>query len=122
LPHDLPLDCGHAHPKTPGGFSQGLTVGHHPHNALPQVGRIGTHAGLLRIIRALLTFLQVALGGAWTILFAFLLVSFLGAFSVIRSTNTLEYGPGVGLLGYLCAFVGALLLRAAPRPHTRVRM
>jgi hypothetical protein len=62
------------------------------------------------------------LGGAWTILFAFLLVSFLGAFSVIRSTNTLEYGPGVGLLGYLCAFVGALLLRATPMPHTRVRM
>jgi hypothetical protein len=58
----------------------------------------------------------------WIILFAFLLVSLGGTLSVIRSTNTLEYGPGVGLLGYLCAFVGALLLRAAPMPYTRVRL
>jgi hypothetical protein len=55
-------------------------------------------------------------------LFAFLEVSLLGAFNVIRGTNTLEYGPSVALLGYLCAFVGALLLRAAPMPDTRVRV
>jgi hypothetical protein len=66
--------------------------------------------------------LLALLGAAWTILFAFLSVSLLGAFNVIRSTNTLEYGPGVALLGYLCAFVGALLLRAAPMPDTRVRV
>lgn len=62
------------------------------------------------------------LGAAWTILFALLLVSLLGAFSVNRPTNTLEYGPGVALLGYLLAFAGALLMRAALAPQTRVRI
>jgi hypothetical protein len=61
------------------------------------------------------------LGAAWTILIALLLVSFAGGFSVTRHTNTLEAGPALALLGYLCAFVGALLLRAAPMPQTRVR-
>jgi hypothetical protein len=59
------------------------------------------------------------LGAAWTILIAMLLFSLVGGFSVPRHTNTLEAGPALALLGYLCAFVGALLLRAAPMPQTR---
>jgi hypothetical protein len=61
------------------------------------------------------------LGAAWTIPIAMLLYSFAGGFSVSH-TNTLEYGPAIALLGYLLAFVGALLLRAASAaPQTHVR-
>jgi len=62
------------------------------------------------------------LGASWTILIAMHLFSLVGGFSVPRHTNTLEAGPALALLGYLCAFVGALLLRAAPMPQTRARI
>ncbi len=37
LPHNIAFDGRDTHAKTPGGFSHGLTVGHHPDNALTQV-------------------------------------------------------------------------------------
>jgi hypothetical protein len=61
LPHDVALDRRHPHAKAPGGFSQGPTVCHHPDNAFTPVSRIGSHAWLFRIIRALPIFLQLAL-------------------------------------------------------------
>jgi hypothetical protein len=61
LPHHVPLDRRHTHPKTPGGFSHGPTLGHHPDHALAQVVRIGSHTRPLRSIRALPIFPQVAL-------------------------------------------------------------
>jgi hypothetical protein len=46
LLHDGPFDGGHRHSEAASGFSHGLTVGHRSHQALFEVGRIGTHAGL----------------------------------------------------------------------------
>jgi hypothetical protein len=61
LLHDGAFDGGDGYSKTARGFSHGLTVGHRAHQTFFQIGRIGTHGGIPRIIHACLIFSQIAL-------------------------------------------------------------